>query len=642
MAETIPRKLDDSDALSYAALRKDGIHYAQELSGSLWTDFNAHDPGVTILEQLCFGLSELAYRSNFPVEDLLTSPDGTIDFSGLGLYLPEEILPCAPVTKADFCKYLFTKLPFLDDVSIPEISHGLHHVFVRPYLPLDSKFAANLDRETVRRDIAKAWYESRNICEDLAEITIRKEIRCYLDAEIEISGRAFPEEVLAGIYFKCARLIASDIQTERYDSLIAKGESLEKIFTGPLCPAGWYNENGFRDKDEIPSDVRLMSEVKQVQGVHQIRRMRLVDADGKAFRGDCLHPFLAFPETPNAFPCVTLTQNDHAIPFTPDLYSKTIRVLRKLEFEYRAFRSGSKMREQLPPLPEGQYRDFSQYSSVCDHFPDVYGVGPMGLSSRVPKEYQQGAQQLKDYLKGPEQLLADGFETLSKFPEFVSIKQASPTTYFSTSANSTNLLSRMDGVLDRKHRILNQSLAMYGVEFPQELWNSIHGDTSQSQVWMLECKRKYLEELRSLSYGRSQIQYWVRRIELLLGFSAEQVPEVMEPILFRKRTLKWDERTPSLANWLVLCWKKDGIPKHICPQVEAFVRTQVPAHVLSLHIWLNESECSELSRIYIPWKEAFKKYCAMEMDSAVLDPISQQMLAWLERSWSKSSPLEGF
>lgn len=642
MAETIPRKLDDSDAVGYSALRKDGIHYAQELSGKIWTDYNAHDPGVTILEQLCFGLTELAYRSNFPVEDILTSPDGTIDFSGLGLYLPEEILPCAPITKADFCKYLFAKIPILDDVSIPEISHGLHHVFVRPYRPMDAKQETELDQESLRRDIAKVWYESRNICEDLAEITIRNEVRCYLNAEIEISGRTYPEEVLAGIYFKCARLIASDIQTERYDTLIAKGESLETIFTGPLCPAGWYNENGFRDKDEIPSDVRLMSEVKQVHGVQQIKRINLVDSDGKPFGGDCLHPFLVFPSMPNALPCVTLTQNDHAIHFTPELHLKTIRVLRKLEFEYRAFRSGSRMREQLPPLPEGQRRDFAQYSSICDHFPDFYGVGPMGLSSRVPKEYQQGAQQLKDFLKGPEQILADGFETLSKFPEFVSVRQNSPTTYYSSDPNSSSLLSRMDDVLDRKHRILSRSLAIYGVEFPQELWNRIHGETQQSQVWMLECKRKYLEELRILSYGRSQIQHWVRRIELLLGFSAEQIPEVIEPILLRKRSLNVDARTPSLANWLVLCWKKDGIQKHLCTQIEEYVRSQVPAHVLSLNIWLDKREIAELNRIYNPWKEGFIKYCAMEIDSTVLDSLSHQMLTWLERAWSKSSPMEGF
>ena len=60
-------------ALDYDGLRAEALALLGRLGGDQWTDFNSHDPGITILEQLCFALTELAYRSQWPIEDLLAS-----------------------------------------------------------------------------------------------------------------------------------------------------------------------------------------------------------------------------------------------------------------------------------------------------------------------------------------------------------------------------------------------------------------------------------------------------------------------------------------------------------------------------------------------------------------------------------------
>ena len=44
------------DWLDFEKLRKEGIEYIAQLSGKIWTDHNIHDPGITILEMLCFKL----------------------------------------------------------------------------------------------------------------------------------------------------------------------------------------------------------------------------------------------------------------------------------------------------------------------------------------------------------------------------------------------------------------------------------------------------------------------------------------------------------------------------------------------------------------------------------------------------------
>ncbi len=38
----------------FSSLRQEGIALVQALSGGTWTDYNLHDPGVTILEALCY------------------------------------------------------------------------------------------------------------------------------------------------------------------------------------------------------------------------------------------------------------------------------------------------------------------------------------------------------------------------------------------------------------------------------------------------------------------------------------------------------------------------------------------------------------------------------------------------------------
>jgi len=61
-------------ALDFSALKDEGIAWIEKLAGKRWTDYNQHDPGITILEQLVYALTELAYRANYPIGDLLARP----------------------------------------------------------------------------------------------------------------------------------------------------------------------------------------------------------------------------------------------------------------------------------------------------------------------------------------------------------------------------------------------------------------------------------------------------------------------------------------------------------------------------------------------------------------------------------------
>lgn len=89
--------------MDYELLRTEAISYIQRLSGKIWTDYNSHDPGITILEVLCYAITDLGYRSNFPIQDLLADESGSLKNQ---FFPASKILPSTPVTINDYRKYL--------------------------------------------------------------------------------------------------------------------------------------------------------------------------------------------------------------------------------------------------------------------------------------------------------------------------------------------------------------------------------------------------------------------------------------------------------------------------------------------------------------------------------------------------------
>ncbi|RPI19307.1 MAG: hypothetical protein EHM58_02300 [Ignavibacteriae bacterium] len=89
----------------YYFLRKEGINYIENLGSEFWTDFNSHDPGITILEVLCYAISELGYRCGFDINDLLTKEDGNI-VDNQTFFTAKRILTNNPLTINDYRKLL--------------------------------------------------------------------------------------------------------------------------------------------------------------------------------------------------------------------------------------------------------------------------------------------------------------------------------------------------------------------------------------------------------------------------------------------------------------------------------------------------------------------------------------------------------
>lgn len=106
-APTILKKPKLALTEDYVELRKRGIDLIQQLGNALWTDYNIHDPGITLLELLCYAQTELGYRMGFSVPDLLAPPPGQVGQPDEQCFFTaRRILTVNPWTTNDFRKLL--------------------------------------------------------------------------------------------------------------------------------------------------------------------------------------------------------------------------------------------------------------------------------------------------------------------------------------------------------------------------------------------------------------------------------------------------------------------------------------------------------------------------------------------------------
>jgi hypothetical protein len=153
----IPKNRALADAENYQLLRAKGLEYIEKLSSTVWTDYNTHDPGITILEALCYAITELGYRTNFDINDLLAGEDGTVT-NNQAFFTARDILTTEPVTVEDYRKlladiigvhnaWLFPKAN-VDNLEDPKIIPGAE-VPVYPKCAVDSLVYDPTDHQAI-------------------------------------------------------------------------------------------------------------------------------------------------------------------------------------------------------------------------------------------------------------------------------------------------------------------------------------------------------------------------------------------------------------------------------------------------------------------------------------------------------------
>lgn len=547
----------DPDELDFDALKRAGIALVQDLCGTIWTDYNAHDPGVTMLEQLCYGLTELAYRSDFSPEDYLAGVDGRIDLERHALYPPNEIFPSEAVTEDDFRKLLYDQIPEIEDVWIEDAASssgnpsrdGLITVFVK-LGDSNGTAGSNVGRTSlearVRQQVANLFAQHRSICQDIDEIRIVGTRAFFLTGDIEIHSMRDPAAIYADIFFQCAHQVISGFQVERYEDVIAQGASLEQLFTGPVTGHGFIagaDGTGGADVRGAISVVQLIGLIRGIDGVRQVHRLGICDAEGNpadmnALNGNLL-PRLQFPETEEqkGFLSLHFTHTAQAQRGADDsgaeLQAEKASVLvddarielKKLQFESNAGRHRTQSLEQVFVMPRGIHRHLAQYHSIQHDFPAIYGINQYGVPATAAPHELARVKQLKAYLFVFEQLMANYLKSVQEIPRLFSVDADLTQSYFSQRITDRMLpnieplyvtdAGRIEKALDdiragfdpfedRRSRVLDTLLAMYGEEFTQQTlrkFNYYHH--RHSHGWLLENKLAFLVQIASLNRLRA-------------------------------------------------------------------------------------------------------------------------------------------
>ena len=290
---TIARNTGESHPWGFDRLRKEGIEISQALSGTGWTDYNYHDPGVTILEQLCFALTDLIYRAKFDVADYLCDSRGEIDMRSLGLHAPEDVLFCRPNTPLDYQKKLADMSHDINDVRIESDGefgmaggYGLYRIRVRANVQFGVPAPST---ESLIQQATDNFYQVRNLCEDLdGEVGVVEDIDCRLFAEINIKPGFRAAHILAEIYHVAALELDKGVSYRSYSEGLESGVALDELFDGPHTEHGLIDDSAFsaasQEQDKHLLESAILAKARKVEGVDYISALRLLPVSGRRGR----------------------------------------------------------------------------------------------------------------------------------------------------------------------------------------------------------------------------------------------------------------------------------------------------------------------------------------------------------------------
>ncbi len=554
----IPKDVASQDDLDFYFLREKGIEYISQLGGRLWTDYNSHDPGITILEMVSYAISDLGMRINMPIENLLASDNKDTGIE-TQFFKPAEIFPSKPITALDYRKllidipgikncwlhkhekqvYLNCKKDLLsyNEADIVDVSadfkkeftlHGLYDItleYDEDFLEEgiddipegDQEAFINAKKEKLVEAARQAYHENRNLCEDLVDIGEVELHDISICASIEVENEADEELIHAKIRLAIDNYFSPSVSFYSIQQMLDRGYTTDQIFEGPILKKGFIDAQELENAN-LREEVRLSDIIKlimDIDGVKFIKDITIGNCDDNI--ADSNDWIICIDDGKKPALCSKSVIN----------YNKGFLPLNINQDKVDAF-----IEELKPPIdqildqslsfPKGQYFENEAYTTIQNDFPDTYGIGINGLSARVTTERKAKARQLKGYLLFFDQILASYFQHLGKVKELLSVSGRSSNTYFTQAIKdiadfddlvsdyitnndevlTNELFKEMDNSVDRRNQILDHLLARFAERFSEYtfLMKTLYGDSTDEVV--LRNKEAFLRDYKVISAER--------------------------------------------------------------------------------------------------------------------------------------------
>ena len=468
-------------ALRYAGLRSEALETLGRLCGEQWSDFNSHDPGITILEQLCFALTELAYRAQWPIADRLAG-SGSSWQPG-----PAAILAGDPVTHDDLIAWL----------GAVGVSSPLVQPLQQPVLPLyfrRHEVGGSGDLELVPSDIALSQTSVVPMGVVQVSIDMSSDIKAIASAlhGVRLLGRDFELRQLQPSLVS----VKATLEVEPFDPLDGLMTAIHACLDGGIrTAAGAGLRHGLRSSDLIQA-LRNLPQVSQVVALELALLPPNHDANQP---GDLsYYPWhLTLPEgAARLDPHSPITLQHRGLPLqppardsaaasqTPDPKSDALAALPAFASPRAITLAASTPRHQAPPS-----------SSIAQHLPAVYGVGPAGLPAAATDVRRAQADALNTYLGFFDQLLDDAQAKLTLAPWLLAPLAASGATGLQPEQHATflaHLLSRYGEQVG-----LYQQLGLY-----QQMPGAAQASAANPAASLVADRSAFLRNIAALSGGR--------------------------------------------------------------------------------------------------------------------------------------------
>ena len=425
--DTVPLPLNQD----FEALKKNGFHYIQENSGSEWTNLNPNDPGVTILGQICYALTELGYCNDFDIADILTDPNGELLIEDQ-FYLPEQILTTAPVTIPDYIKYLVDGVDGVNNALIRPVEHSasLNSFVYEVYLYVDLSIT---DTEEISKICKAAFFylnKSRNIGEVFLMPLALKICEYFIAGNIEIENKADLNEVAGQIQDKINEHIFPFVSRDGYDQLVELGKETNHIFNGPVLQNGWIQTASIGKKKDILRTIDLTKIIESIPGVIMVADVvfNLVSSvpDNNELQSIfCVKSTISEILSVNIIEsilCSSLKIYQHGTALNTAVINQQLTLGKPA-----LINNDSQLEPSInckAKLPSGNFRDIDTYYSIQNTFPEIFAVGWDAIVADASDFQMAQSRQLKGYLTLFDQVLANQFSQLANIDKLFSFKNS--------------------------------------------------------------------------------------------------------------------------------------------------------------------------------------------------------------------------
>jgi len=559
------------DAYNYELLKAKGIQFIQQLTGAFWTDYNEHDPGVTILEQLVYAMTDLAYRTGMPIQDLLfdANPHNKIFFN------PAEILTVNPITLHDYRRVLIDEIPELKNIWLVPILQEKSTLKGLYKLVADMQ-DSHSDVAYLTKKIRRVYAKYRSICEDMEEVIVQTPIKITIKASIELEAAAEPEGILAELFFKLNEYYNPEINFFSLGQVMEKGLKVDEIFSGPLLKHGFILDG---DLQEMPTQV-LLSDISrvmmQIDGVSSTKDIQLF-ADDKYF-GSVL-PLSEMESVRFILPTLT-TDAPYPISFIKAGLAYTSIDHAKIARRFNELRAANKRVYRTEAYnfntPQGKHWNLAEYYSVQNQFPMIYGISEEGVPYPADNMRKGQAKQLKGYLMLFEQILSNYLSQVAHLKDIFSPRTTTTQTYFHQTLDAVpngkelyrqeyeediedgllmsknaipadyklglkEIMKQQDNFEERRNKFLDFFLAVHGETYEsyQLSQKPFYKNAQAFAKYQLESKTKFLGSLAQLNKARARAMNYLdenlidnyrsgleEKLNILLNFNSHTKPSV--------------------------------------------------------------------------------------------------------------------